>query len=144
MIHIRRQTSRMRWLSISPAFLLVCLAALPAFGSSLSGSLIDPTGGVVPDATIRLLRSPDSSPKATVTDSRGQFFFVDLDPGEYRLTASFPGFVTVTRTITLADAHATTESIQFVRISRQSESATVTAEVCTRPWVSVAGTRCTR
>ena len=130
MIHIRRQSSGIPRLLIRPAFLVLCLLALPAFAaSSLSGCLTDPAGGAVPDATIRLLRSADSSRQETLTDGQGQFFFAHLGPGEYQLTAAFPGFAAVTRTITLADSQAGTERIQFARISRQSESATVTAEV---------------
>ena len=129
MIQIRYKGSSTRPLSRSAAILLLSLAALPAFAvSSLSGSLTDPSGRVVPDAEVRLLRPADSSTRETATDSQGQFFFAHLDPGEYRLTAAFPGFETVTRSIVLADAAAGTESVQFVRASRGSESTTVTAE----------------
>src|SRR5215469_16037463 len=106
MTSINRQTSYSQRLQrVSSAFVLLCFFALPAFAAtSLSGSLTDPAGGVVPSATIRLLRLADSSrPHETFTDTQGQFFFASLSPGEYLLTAEFPGFAPVVRTLTLAD-----------------------------------------
>jgi hypothetical protein len=115
---------------VSSAFALLCFFVLPALAAtSLSGRLTDPVGGVVPSATIRLLRLTDSSPNETFTDSKGEFFFANLRSGEYRLTAEFPGFAPVIRTLMLEDDQGRTEKIQFAVISRQSESVTVTADV---------------
>ncbi|HYW73706.1 MAG TPA: TonB-dependent receptor, partial [Pyrinomonadaceae bacterium] len=95
----------------------------------MSGSLLDPSGNVVPAATIRLLRLADSSAKEILTNSQGQFFFTDLNPGEYRLSAEFPGFTVVTRTIALADDQARTETVHFSAVSSRTESVTITADV---------------
>src|SRR5579862_3886119 len=123
MIRTRLQNStvrRLRW--ISAAFALWCALVIPAWASSrLSGNLTDPSGNVVPGASVLLLRLVDSSPNKIITDSQGQFFFADLNPGEYRLTAEFPGFSTVTRTIALADAQNRTETFQFSTIAPQTE-----------------------
>src|SRR5579862_8185849 len=131
MIRTRLQNStvrRLRW--ISAAFALWCALVIPAWASSrLSGNLTDPSGNVVPGASVLLLRLVDSSPNKIITDNQGQFFFADLNPGEYRLTAEFPGFSTVTRTIALADAQNRTETFQFSTIAPQTESVTVTADV---------------
>src|SRR5579864_365709 len=131
MISIRRQNSMFRrLLRASSAFALWCLVVLPALATtSLSGNLTDPAGDVVRGATIRLVRLGDSSPNETVTDSEGQFSFGDLDPGEYRLTAEYPGFAPVTRSVALEDGPRQTERMQFVAVSSQSESVTVTADV---------------
>src|SRR5262249_43202396 len=51
-----------------------------------------------------------------------------LDAGEYRLTAEYPGFAPLTRTIALSDG-SRTENIQFSDIASQSESVTVSADV---------------
>jgi len=85
---------------VSAAFVL-CFASVNAAvaATSLSGNLTDPDGGVVPGATVRLLRRADSSRNETQTDGQGQFFFANLDAGEYRLTAEFPGFAPITRTM---------------------------------------------
>src|SRR5215472_9033012 len=83
MTSINRQTSYSQRLQrVSSAFVFLCFFVLPAFAAtSLSGSLTDPAGGVVPSATIRLLRLADYSPNETLTDSQGRFFFASLNPG---------------------------------------------------------------
>lgn len=131
MTRTRPQNSTVRRLRrISSAFALWCALVIPASASSrLSGSLTDPSGNAVPGATILLLRLIDSSPNQTLTDSQGLFSFANLNPGEYRLFAEFPGFTTVTRTFALAEAQNRTETFQFSTIASQTESVTVTADV---------------
>ena len=117
-------------LTVGSAFLLCCIFTLPAFAAtSLSGSLTDPTGGVVPGAAVRLVSLADSSLNETLTDNQGQFFLANLNPGEYRLTAEFSGFAPVTRNLTLGDKPGYTEKIQFVVVTQRRESVTVTADV---------------
>jgi hypothetical protein len=128
MTNIRRQT-RTRRLRISPAFVVCCLLVSPAFAaSSLSGSVLDPNGSVVPGATIRLLDLADSSGNSTQSDDQGRFFFGNLSPGEYKLTAEFPGFAPATRNLVLADKPNQTETIHLGAISGQNESVIVTAD----------------
>jgi hypothetical protein len=131
MSRTRFQNSKFRSLRrMTSAVALCCALVVPALASSrLTGSLTDPSGNVVPAATIRLLRLADSSAKEILTDSQGQFFFTNLNPGEYRLSAEFPGFTVVTRTIALADDQARTETVQFSAVSSGTESVTVTADV---------------
>ena len=99
-----------------------------ATATSLSGSVTDPQGNVVAGATVRLKRRADSSNRETQTESQGQFFLADLGSGEYRLTAEYPGFATITRTVLLSDG-GRTENIQFSDIASRSESITVSADI---------------
>ena len=115
---------------ISSALALWYSLVIPALAASrLSGSLTDPSGGVVAGATIRLLRMADSSLKRTLTDSQGQFSFANLTPGEYRLVAEFPGLRPATRRIALADAQNRIETVRFSGVASETESVTVTADV---------------
>lgn len=131
MTSIRSENSIIRiLLTACSAFLLWCIATSPGFAAtSLSGRLTDPAGGLVPGAAIRLVHLADSSLNETLTDSQGQFFLANLNPGEYRLTAEFPGFAPVTRTLTLGDKQGYTEKIQFVGFAQKQESVSVTADV---------------
>jgi hypothetical protein len=131
MTRARLQNSNARRLRrIGCVFVLWCSLVVPALSSSrLSGNLTDPSGGVVAGATIRLMRLADSSPNQTLTDDQGQFSFANLNPGEYRLTAEFPGFTNVTRTIALVDTQSQIETVQFSAVSSRTESVTVTADV---------------
>ena len=79
---------------ICPVVLVLWLcsfAAHAAAATGLMGSVTDPQGQLVPDATIRLLRRADSTRRETKTDAQGRFSFTNLDGGEYRLTAECPG-----------------------------------------------------
>ena len=114
---------------LSAVFVLGCACAFAAVGpTSLTGSLTDPQGSVVAGATVRLSRRADSSGRETHTDNQGQFLFTKVDAGEYRLTAEYPGFAPITRTITLTDGRHV-ENVQFSRVASQSESVTVSADV---------------
>lgn len=100
-----------------------------AVASVLSGKLADTQGKAVPGATISVLRRADSSRHVTRTDQNGQFSFGSLDAGEYRLTAEFPGFAVLTRTVILSAENSQPTDLQFSDIASQNESVTVTADV---------------
>ncbi len=69
----------------------------PAFAASLSGTVVDPSGAIIPGATVNLER--DGSPVVSVTaDSAARFTFTALPAGTYTVSAISPGFAT--RTVT--------------------------------------------
>ena len=70
----------------------------------------------------------DSSHRETQTDRQGQFSFLQVDAGEYRLTAEYPGLAPVMRTIALSDGNRI-ENIQFSDMAVQTETVTVSADV---------------
>ncbi len=116
---------------VSSTFVLWCFAlcaSTAVAATSLSGSLTDPQGSVVAGATVRLLRRADSSRREAQTDTQGQFSFAELDSGEYRVTAEYPGFAPTTRTIVLSDGNQI-ENIEFSDIASQIESVTVSADL---------------
>ena len=66
---------------------------------TLTGTVRDPDGGVIPGVTVMMTGTPtgaQSTPvgKRTVTNARGVFTFADIEPGLYEFTASIPGFKT--------------------------------------------------
>jgi hypothetical protein len=133
MIAIKNEISGSRrflkFLCSAFVFWCVALCAPTAVAATrLSGNVTDPQGSVVVGATVRLLRRADSSRRETRTDNQGQFSFSKVDAGEYRLTAEYPGFAPIMRTIVLSEGNRT-ENIQFSRFSSQSESVTVSADV---------------
>jgi len=108
----------------------VCSFAVQAAAATgLTGSLTDPQGQLVPDATIRLLRRADSTRRETKTDVQGRFSFTNLDGGEYRLAAESPGFAVLIRTIEVQSKGQQTENLQFSGLASRNESVTVTAAV---------------
>jgi carboxypeptidase family protein len=75
--------------------LVLSIAAGPALGQSgtkLTGVVLDPNGGVVADASATLHSKYGTSQRTT--DWMGQFQFIDLLPGTYRLDVEHNGFAT--------------------------------------------------
>jgi hypothetical protein len=59
---------------------------------NLAGTVTDPSGAFVPNATLTI-ENPSVGSKGTQTsDSRGAYTFADLQVGHYRLTVEAPGF----------------------------------------------------
>ena len=122
--------------------LLVVLLLLPATvfaQASLTGTVRDASGGVLPGVTVEA-----SSPaliekvRSAVTDGTGQYRIVDLRPGTYTLTFTLPGFVTVRRDgIELTGSQTLTIPAEM-RVGGIEETITVTGE---SPVVDVQNTR---
>jgi hypothetical protein len=77
--------------------LLVMVTASDAFGQSastgaLTGTVTDPTGAVVPNATIALRNNGTGQELTAVTDPEGLYRFSLLPPGQYELTVQKAGF----------------------------------------------------
>jgi hypothetical protein len=100
-----------------------------AAATRLSGSLTDPQGQLLANATIRLLRGADSTRLENKTDAEGHFAFSGLDGGEYRLIAESPGLAVLTRTILVRADGQQIENLQFSSLTSQNESVSVTAAV---------------
>ena len=108
---------------------VLCLPALASAQASITGSVKDTSGAVLPGVTVEA-----SSPaliervRAAVTDGTGQYRIVDLRPGVYVLTFSLAGFNTFKRDgIELTGSFAATINVEL-RVGSIEESVTVTGE----------------
>ncbi len=84
-------------------FLLVTLcllSALPAWAQSTStgtvaGTITDPSNAVVPGARVTLTDPSTNTARSAVANAAGRYFFADVTPGTYSISASKAGFSTV-------------------------------------------------
>src|SRR6266566_2725815 len=60
--------------------------------TSLRGTITDPTGAVVPKASVTLINDDTSLERETVSDSEGRYSFPQVQPGRYHLAAKAQGF----------------------------------------------------
>jgi len=93
--------------SILAALFLVALAATSAFAqgsflTSLSGTVVDSSGGVIPGADVKIKNNGTGAENNTITAENGTFSIPSLPGGIYSVTVSLQGFKTVTlNTVTL-------------------------------------------
>jgi hypothetical protein len=124
---------------------LACLLLMPGVAyaqGTLAGAVRDTSGAVLPGVTVEA-----ASPvliervRTATTDGTGQYRITELQPGNYTLTFSLPGFSTVQREgIELRGAAVTTINIEM-RVGALEETITVTGET---PIVDVQSARRTQ
>ncbi len=77
------------------------IAAAASFGQTFYGSIVgvvtDPTGGAVPQANVTLTNIGTAERRAIATDGSGNYQFVNLVPGQYRVEVERAGFRRFTR-----------------------------------------------
>ena len=59
---------------------------------SINGSVVDPTGAVVPNATVEIRNPVSGFDRSTTTDAAGKFAFTNIPFNPYHLTVTAPGF----------------------------------------------------
>ena len=119
----------MRKLFVS-VLLILCLA--PAlFGqafSSLSGTVTDPTGAVIPGATITIVNTQTGLQRDTTSNAVGRYSFMQILPGNYQLTAKSPGFTDVAlKDIQLLVNSPATINVRFEKLGAVTETVQVEA-----------------
>lgn len=82
--------------------------------ATLSGTVTDPTGAVVPNATV-LIHSQDTGvDRSTVTDSQGFYSAPSLQPGNYEVRTSAAGFANnVIKNVTLQVDQSVTANVKL-------------------------------
>ncbi|HEV2489407.1 MAG TPA: carboxypeptidase regulatory-like domain-containing protein [Candidatus Acidoferrales bacterium] len=82
----------------SAAFCLILLAcAIPSFAqdtASLTGTVKDSSGALVPNARVTATNSAVGVTNTTVTNSAGAYLLAGLPPGSYDISVTSPGFKT--------------------------------------------------
>jgi len=118
-----------RRLLIAIALLLSIHVALFAQATTqVSGVVTDPSGAVIPNATM-VLENLDTGLKRTATsDAAGAYSFLQVPPGPYKLTTTAPGFRTTTiHNVRLLVNNPATVNIHM-EVGQVSESIAVSAE----------------
>jgi hypothetical protein len=84
--------------SLHAAFVLVFCLVLGGYSNaqsnsgSISGTVIDPSGAVVPNATVEIHNPVSGYERSTATDSSGGFSFPNIPFNPYHMTVSAAGF----------------------------------------------------
>jgi hypothetical protein len=73
----------------------VLLCAVPAnaqIGGTIKGRVVDPQAAIIAGAALTLTSTELQGQKTAVTDAEGNFVFLGLPPGAYRLEVKQTGF----------------------------------------------------
>ena len=107
---------------------LACACTAQTTGSSaLSGIITDPSGAVVPGATVEIHNPVSQFERSAKTDSAGRFSFANIPINPYHLTVTSPGFASYTQDVDVKSAVAVNLKIA-VQIAGSAENVTVQAE----------------
>ena len=99
-------------------------AGAQVFTGSITGTVVDEQGGALPGVTVT---SQGNGPVLTfVTGAEGQFRFLNLPPGTYKITTSLAGFTTIVREDVVLRVGQTVELPVTMKVAAVQESITVT------------------
>jgi beta-lactamase regulating signal transducer with metallopeptidase domain len=115
------------------ALLALLAVALPVAGfnasaqtfSTLSGTVVDSQGGLLPNVTMVLTNAGTGSKYEVRTNGTGQFEFVGLPAADYRLEAKVPGFRTFSEPLTVVNRNLIRDIT--LQVGELEETITVTA-----------------
>jgi len=106
--------------------------------ASIDGRVIDPTGAVVPGATITVRSSGVSHTREMQTNSEGTYRFQSLPPAEYTISAYVTGFQSEAVAVRIA-AGEQRKFDALIRPASQAQQVTVTATRSVESIASVPG-----
>jgi hypothetical protein len=128
------QLRRYLWLLSA---ILFSTAAFAQFTSSVQGTVQDPSGAGIAKASVQLVNTATRSTETATTDGAGNFRFLSLAPGSYKITVEAAGFTKSEVDVTLLTEQNLNVPIAL-KVGSVSEALTVTTEA---PVVDTADSR---
>jgi hypothetical protein len=98
-------------------------------GATLSGTLTDPSGSGVPNATVSIKNTATGIARAVTTDDTGFYSVPNLTPGVYEVTFSAAGFSTRVETGVTLTVGAQESLNSALKVGQVSQRVEVTSEV---------------
>lgn len=99
---------------------------VPSNLAAIEGVLSDPSGAIVPNASVNVRNQSNGTNRSSRTDSNGRFSFYNLDPANYSLDLSSPGFQ-ATQMSVYARAGGVTTSNATLNVASTGETVEVSA-----------------
>src|SRR5690348_14417975 len=124
----------MRLRSCAIALLVAMLQVwqvVPATGQSITsgdvtGTITDPSGAVIPNATVTLKSTESGATQTRSTNPQGYYRFALVSPGAYNLSVDVPGFQSTQKQVTVAVGQANIVNLQLA-VGQASQTVEVSA-----------------
>ncbi|MBV8819860.1 MAG: carboxypeptidase regulatory-like domain-containing protein, partial [Acidobacteriaceae bacterium] len=101
-MQVKRAPSSVRILALFTFVLLLIAPTLLAQSQNISGTVVDPSGAVVPNATVVIEDVvKGGTARRTTTDQAGRFQAISIEPGRYQISVEAAGFKKAQITVTL-------------------------------------------
>src|ERR1700684_2852464 len=107
-------------------FILYICAQSGSNSGSMSGTVLDPTGAVVPDATVEIHNPVSQYDRSTTTDKSGNFIFPNVPFNPYHLTVNASGFAPTSQDVNVRSVVPVNPKISL-EVMGSSTSVTVEA-----------------
>ncbi|HLH32930.1 MAG TPA: carboxypeptidase-like regulatory domain-containing protein, partial [Terriglobia bacterium] len=102
-------------------------ASIAAVGGSISGTVKDASGGVIPGVSLTLTNTALGTQFKALTDSQGLFTFPSLPVGKYDLTVELTGFKSQKKTGLTIDADSALQINPVLEVASIAAEVSVTA-----------------
>src|SRR5690242_1641023 len=121
------------WFASVVAMLVLTMAAAPGWGQrvygTIGGTATDASGAAVADATVTLTNLDNAAKQTIATDTSGNYTFVNIQPGRYKLEAEKTGFKKFVREPILVQIESGLRVDISLPVGAQTETVEVTSEV---------------
>ena len=122
---------RLLLLAFLSGIVLTPLCAYAQSTSLLRGTITDPQGAVIGEATVTLKNAQTGFTRQTFSNATGEYHFLQVAPGTYDVTVEKPGFSTITRADTKLLVNTPTSLDLRMDLGKTSDTVNVTAEAST-------------
>lgn len=119
--------SRLLLFALCMGLMSAWLAAQTTTTGDITGLVTDPSGAVLPGATVSLRSLSTGTTSTATTGSNGTYRFSLLLPGQYSVSVTAKGFQTSTMTVPVRVGQATTANLSL-KVGAATQTVTVTGE----------------
>lgn len=122
---------RWRSLFILSAIVFALTAFVPALRAQenavLTGTVTDPSGAVIPNATVTLTDTATGQVRQSTSNEAGSYIFANLAHGTYNITAAAQGFQKYSKTGVVLNVAQTRQENVTMAVGSQAQTVTVEA-----------------
>jgi hypothetical protein len=120
-----------RWSGIAIVALLISTLPAQTTTGTITGTVTDPSGAVVPDAKVTVINEAEGSARELTTNTSGVFTAPNLTVGTYRVRVNAPGFTQFETPDLILNANQVRNADVHLSVAAAGASIQVAAEAAT-------------